>query len=140
MNNRNKKYEILSKKDFDLSVERFYKKKKFKKLPNQIEKLVKEFESGEFSGSLLKRKPEPTPYEVYKKRLPNEDTKVGKSNGYRIVYLVASENKVVGLLDIYYKKETPSLPETYINSLVDDFLNGLLQSNKETEEYKEVQQ
>jgi len=130
MNNENVKYEVAFHEYFKPALERFYKKKKFKKLPKQVDGLIKEFETGNFSGKLLKKVGEPIPYELYKKRLPNEDTKAGKSNGYRVIYLVASENKVVGLLIIYYKKETSSLSETYINSLVDDFL-ATIESDEE---------
>ncbi|MCL1988148.1 MAG: hypothetical protein FWG64_09300 [Firmicutes bacterium] len=134
MNNEIQAYLIEAIDDFEKEVVRFVRKKKFRKLPLQIKDLIAELKDGNFSGNLLKREIEPVPHEVYKKRLPNEDTKTGKSNGYRVVYLVATENKVVGLLDIYYKKETPSLPEKHINNLVEGFLIGLLPDNEETEE------
>ncbi|MCL1988151.1 MAG: hypothetical protein FWG64_09315 [Firmicutes bacterium] len=144
MNNEIQVYFAETIDDFDKEVVRFVKKKKFRKLPQQIDDLISELEVGNFSGSLLKRSAEPVPHEVYKKRLPNEDTKVGKSNGYRVVYLVARENKVIGLLYIYYKKETPKVSETYINGLIDCFLFNLLPDNEDLDEnseiWKEVQQ
>ena len=118
-------YEITPTDDFDNEIERLVKKKKFKKLPGQIRKLAEEFREGNFSGDLLTRSNNP-PYELYKKRLPNEDTQSGAAGGYRVVYLVARQNRVVGLLAIYYKKEIETLPENYIKGLIDGFLLGLL--------------
>ena len=119
-------YTVEETEDFDKSVVRFIKKKKFKKLPDQIEELVNELEQGNFSGDLLTRHDSPPQYEVYKKRLPNEDTNTGVLDGYRVIYLVATQNKVVGLLAIYYKKETEALPDNYIQGLIDGFLLTIL--------------
>ena len=119
-------YEIESTDDFDSEVERFFRKKKFRKLPAQIRKLTDDFKVGNFSGDLLTRHSTPPPYEVYKKRLPNEDTQTSTSGGYRVIYLVATGNHVVGLLAIYYKKETEALSDNYIQGLIDGFLLALL--------------
>lgn len=68
----------------------------------------------------------PTPYDVYKVRLPNLDTNKGKSNGYRVVYIVITERKVVVLLTIYYKKEQATAPNNYINGLIDGYFLSML--------------
>ena len=66
------------------------------------------------------------PYDVYKLRLPNDDTNVGKSNGYRVIYLARHDNHTVALLFIYYKKEQEAIGETYVRALVDGyFLSSL---------------
>ena len=54
-NNELQAYIVEETEDFDKSVVRFIKKKKFKKLPNQIENLINELEKGNFSGDLLTR-------------------------------------------------------------------------------------
>ena len=126
MNNDVQAYEVFVTDDFKKSAKHLYKKKKYKKLPDQIEELVNDLEKGNFTGDLLTRHDAPPPYEVYKKRLPNEDTKIGTSGGYRVIYLVATQNRVVGLLEIYYKKEVETLPDTYIQGLIDGFLLTLL--------------
>ncbi len=46
-------YIVDSVESFDNEVERFIRKKKFKKLPNQITELVGELQRGEFSGIIL---------------------------------------------------------------------------------------
>jgi len=125
MSNYIQAYSVDTTDDFDKSAVRFVKKKKFRKLPNQIENLIDDFENGNFSGDLLTRHDNPA-YEVYKKRLPNEDTQTGTSDGYRVIYMVVQEKRVVGLLAIYYKKETDTLSDTYIQGLVDGFLITVL--------------
>ena len=95
-------------REFDKKVDRFIEKKKFKKLPDQIEGLEESLIKGEFPGDLVSRKENPVPHEVYKLRLPNPDTKVGKSNGYRVYYIVVTEQRIVVFLTIYYKKEDDS--------------------------------
>ena len=119
-------YLVETEADFDKAIDRFVRKKKFRKLPKQIKGLVEELEKGEFSGELLTRQDEPIPYEVYKKRLPNEDTQVGKSDGYRVIYLAMHETRIVALLTMYYKKEQETVSEAYIKGLIDGFFLDLL--------------
>lgn len=96
-------FEVEYLSEFDKKTAKFVRKKKFKTLPYQIEELVKQAERGEFEGDKLTHRDFPTPHDVYKLRLPNPDTNVGKSNGYRIIYMVLTETKIVVLLTIYYK-------------------------------------
>ena len=118
-------FEIKYHSEFDKKVQRFIVKKNFKKLPDQIEELVDEFEKGNFSGDRITHKDLPAPHDVYKVRLPVHDINVGKSNGYRVVYIVVTEVKIVVFLTIYYKKEQPTVSNTYINGLIDGyFLNS----------------
>lgn len=118
-------YEVKDTEDFDKSVTRLVRKKKFRKLPEQLEALTNELQAGQFTGTELLVVDNPH-YRVYKKRLPNIDTKSGQSNGYRIIYIVIFEQKTVGLLEIYYKKETDDLEDNYIKLLVDMFLASVL--------------
>lgn len=115
---------------FDKSVKHFVKKKKYTKLPEQLEELIEELENGHFTGDILTQNINPK-YSLYKKRIPNKDTKSGVSNGYRVIYIVAYDKRAVGLLDIYYKKEDETLTERYIQGLVDGFLMLLLYGDSE---------
>jgi mRNA-degrading endonuclease RelE of RelBE toxin-antitoxin system len=119
-------YMVEIQNEFDKEVERFVKKKKFKKLPEQIEELVAELRAGNFSGEILTKSDNPPLYEIYKKRLPNNDTNAGKSNGYRVIYLVLYESHVVALLTIYYKKEYETISDVYIKGLIDGFFLDLI--------------
>lgn len=80
---------------------------------------------GDFEGDCIKRAKEPIPHEIYKLRLPNLDAKVGKSNGYRVIYFVATEELVVIFMTIYYKKEEANVPDKYINGLIDGCLSDM---------------
>ena len=125
MNNEIPNFEVDLTDAFDKSVKHFIKKKKYTKLPDQLEELITELENGHFTGDILTQNINPE-YTLYKKRLPNKDTKSGASNGYRVIYIVAYDKRAVGLLDIYYKKEDEALSERYIQGLVDGFLMILL--------------
>lgn len=42
---------------------------------------------------------------VIKVRIANTDTRMGKSNGYRMIYYAIKDDKTAYLLSIYYKKD-----------------------------------
>jgi len=107
--------------DFDKEVVRFVKKKRYKRLPDQIEELEEQLIKGDFPGDLIKREDTPVPHEIYKLRLPNPDTNKGKSNGYRVYYLVVTEQRLILLMFIYYKKEQETVSSTFIDGLVNGF-------------------
>ena len=90
-------------------------------LPEQIRDLEKKFRRGEFEGDKMTHQDEPTPYDVYKVRLANPDANVGKSDGYRVVYLVRTEHKIVVLLTMYYKKEEEAVSDSYVFGLIDGY-------------------
>ena len=86
-------YEVEETADFNKQLNRLIKKKCFLSLPFQIKELFTAFSKGEFEGDILKSSKEPIAYDVYKLRLPNPDTNVGKSNGYRVIYLILGKQK-----------------------------------------------
>ena len=112
-------FEVDETKDFQKKVDRFVKKKNFRKLPNQVNNLIDDLEQGKFDGTLLRTVKEPVEHDIYKLRMPNEDTKEGKSNGYRVIYAVTAEQKLVLLVDVYYKKEENDVTESYVSGLID---------------------
>jgi len=119
-------YEVLRDPDFSKNLNRYVKKKIFFSLPYQIEELIEKLERGEFEGDKITHRELPTPYDVYKLRLPNPDVNVGKSDGYRVMYMVVTETKIVVLLTIYYKKEDATVSDNYINGLIDGYFINLL--------------
>ena len=119
-------YNVETRPEFDKRFERLSVKKKFKTLPDQIDEIISKMEKGEFEGDKITHQDFPTPYDVYKLRLPNPDTRVGKLNGYRVIYLVRTENKIVVLMTMYYKKEDATVSDKYVNGLIDGyFLHSL---------------
>jgi mRNA-degrading endonuclease RelE of RelBE toxin-antitoxin system len=119
-------YYLIEHVDFQKGVKRLTKKKRFISLPWQVDELEKELEKGNFPGTLHRRASDPVPHEIYKMRLENPDANVGKSNGYRIFYLVVTEQKIVALLTIYYKKEDEAVTDSYIDGLVSGFFLDML--------------
>ena len=119
-------YEIRVHDDFTKQVERLTKKKRYFTLPLQIRELFASFAKGEFQGERIKHRDEPETFDVYKMRLPNPDANIGKSGGYRIVYMVITEQCIVVFLAIYSKKEHADLPDDYISGLIDGVLLDIL--------------
>jgi mRNA-degrading endonuclease RelE of RelBE toxin-antitoxin system len=115
-------YEVITDEEAESNIERLVRKKKFFSLPLQVKEVILNCQQGKFDGDNVLTYEKPTRIEVYKLRLPNPDTKVGKSNGYRLIYAIAIERKLVNILTVYYKKEIPNLPDVAIRSLVNSFL------------------
>jgi mRNA-degrading endonuclease RelE of RelBE toxin-antitoxin system len=124
-------YEIQPLDEFTKRVERLSRKKNFKTLPKQVRELFKSFSKGEFDGELLKSVEEPIAHDVYKLRLPNPDANVGKSGGYRVIYMVVTAVRIVVFLTIYYKKEEVDVSDKYINGLIDGCILDLIPENEE---------
>jgi len=131
MQNSNTPYVVMTFEKFDKSVKKFVSKKKFSKLPKQVNELIQELKSNTFTGDVLTINNDPA-YKVYKKRLPNEDTNVGKSNGYRVIYIVLQDYNIIGLLEVYYKKEQITLSNNYIEGLIDGFLLRLEKDSEQS--------
>ena len=114
-------YEVVYLSEVDKNIERLVKKKKFKQLPAQIKMLESELAKGHFDEPPIWHQETPVPYDVYKVRLPNPDANVGKSHGYRVVYAVVSQNSIVVLITVYYKKEQTDVTDSYVRGLIDAY-------------------
>jgi mRNA-degrading endonuclease RelE of RelBE toxin-antitoxin system len=112
-------YEVITATNFDNEVERFVKKKKFRSLPKQVIDLMADLEEGKLDGTLYRHKEDPIYCDIYKIRLPTPDANAGKSNGYRVIYVVVSKERRIVLLTVYYKKEQTTVPDFYIDGLID---------------------
>jgi mRNA-degrading endonuclease RelE of RelBE toxin-antitoxin system len=66
--------------------------------------------------------------------MPNPDADAGKSNGYRLIYLIVSGDSLVVLLAIYYKKETAAVSDSYIKDLADGYFLSLLPETDDTDD------
>ena len=66
---------------------------------------MRDLELGNLVGDDISDIDIPTDDHTYKVRVANSNTKVGKSNGYRIIYYVIKDDKEIYLITIYYKKE-----------------------------------
>ena len=124
-------YEIQETPDFGKQFNRFVRKKHFLSLPAQIGDLFDAFRKGEFEGERIKHVEAPIAYDVYKLRLPNPDADAGKSNGYRVIYVVVTEVRLVVFLTIYYKKEDADVSDLYIDGLIDGCVLDMIPEDEE---------
>lgn len=73
---------------------------------------MSELEQGNLIGDELQgiQAKTSTSNKSYKVRVANSDTKVGKSNGYRLIYYAITDDLEIYLLTIYYKKDDNDIP------------------------------
>lgn len=97
-------FEIIPTNNFNKDMKYYIKKKKYKNITKDIEPILESLSKGEFLGDEiadLKLGEDKT----YKVRIANSDTKSGKSNGYRLIYYVEVNDKIIFLVTIYHKKD-----------------------------------
>lgn len=114
-------YDVITTSRFEDDVQYYLKKKKFKHILDDLENVVEELENGNLIGDSI---PGLTfnDNETVKVRMANTDTKVGKSNGYRIIYYAVKSDYEIYLLTIYYKKEDNRIPSNKeIETLVKEY-------------------
>ena len=114
-------FEIIPTKQFEDDLGYYLKKKKFKHILEDVDDIVKELEKGNLLGDAI-----PglvfDDNETVKVRIANTDTRVGKSNGYRMIYYVVKNDYEIYLLTIYYKKEDNKIPSNKeIEALVKEY-------------------
>ncbi|APR02577.1 TPA: hypothetical protein ACXDAY_002083 [Clostridium botulinum] len=98
-------YEIYLTPKFEEDIKFYKKKRKFCKIEKDIDVVIEEIEKGNLVGDAIDDIHLPEGEDTYKARASNTDTKVGKANGYRIIYYVIKDEKTIFLLTIYYKKD-----------------------------------
>lgn len=101
--------QVLSTPHFEEDVKFYVKKKKHLRIYDDIKSVIDELIAGNLIGDKLAGLDLPVGSSAYKVRTANSSTNVGKSNGYRILYYVAVEEKVY-LLTIYSKKDNNRIP------------------------------
>ena len=110
--------QVMSTPHFEEDVKFYVKKKKHLRIYDDIKSVTDELVSGNLVGDKLSGLDLQTGATAYKVRIANSSTNVGKSNGYRILYYVAVEEKIY-LLTIYSKKDSNRIPnDTQISMLI----------------------
>lgn len=97
------------------------RKKKFKSIGSDIDPVVSQLENGNFLGDEITGLSLPETQSSFKVRVANSDTKVGQSNGYRMIYYVVKDEKVIYLLTLYYKKDKEDISNREIVQLIKDY-------------------
>jgi mRNA-degrading endonuclease RelE of RelBE toxin-antitoxin system len=107
-------YEVLPTDKFNSDMRFYIKKKRYSHIEDDIDDILNGLEVGEFKGNVLagiKLKDNKDVY-VYKARSKNSDSNKpnSESHGYRLIYYVKSQDKIVYLVTIYYKKDNDRIP------------------------------
>jgi len=90
-------------------------KKKYPAVTSEVRKLVYQLEDDERPGDKVAG----VGYDVYKVRLPNPSAQRGKSGGFRVIYYVQLEDRVI-LITIYSKTEQSDIAPDQIKQAVED--------------------
>lgn len=116
-------YEIKPTNQFNSDIKYYIKKKKFTLILKDIEPILNDLEKGIFKGVIIKELKLDVDNRTYKVRVANSNTKKGESNGYRLIYYVQENDKLVFLLTLYYKKDDNKIPsDREIAGLVSNIL------------------
>jgi mRNA-degrading endonuclease RelE of RelBE toxin-antitoxin system len=90
--------------------------KKYRRIGDDVEGLIKLLESGETPGDRLIN----VGLETYKVRLASRDMARGKSGGFRVIYYLKQADKVI-LLIIYAKTEQSDIRADEVAALLDEY-------------------
>ena len=100
---------IRRSKKINEDIDYYIRKKKYKKILDDIESIMPDLLAGNLIGDKLTGFDLPEGAALYKVRLANTSANVGKSNGFRLIYYVAIGDTIY-LLTIYSKKDDERIP------------------------------
>ncbi|AIQ31473.1 hypothetical protein P40081_27440 [Paenibacillus sp. FSL P4-0081] len=106
---------------FEEDLEFYKKKRKAKKIDEDVNEIIQELKKGNFIGDEIQNLKLPEDESSYKVRAANSDMRVGKSAGYRIVYYVVKNDQDVYLLTIYSKKDKDNITANEISDIINTF-------------------
>jgi mRNA-degrading endonuclease RelE of RelBE toxin-antitoxin system len=90
--------------------------KRYNSARKDIEPLIKQLESGEIPGDRIAE----NKYPVYKVRVPNSDTRKGKSSGYRVIYYTMTPEAIL-LTAIYSKSDRRNISNKEVEDIIGEY-------------------
>ena len=106
---------------FKQDVKFYIRKKKYLKIKEDIKSVTDKLEHGFLVGDELQDIV--ADGRTFKVRVANSSAKVGKSNGFRLIYYVVTEEGDIYLLTIYSKKDdTKLLTDNEIRELIEQYV------------------
>ncbi|WP_373545306.1 type II toxin-antitoxin system RelE/ParE family toxin [Chamaesiphon sp.] len=87
--------------------------KRYRSIDKDIKPLIQQLEAGETPGDRIAE----NKYPVYKVRVPNSDTRKGKSSGYRVIYYTATPESIL-LTTIYSKSDRSNISNKEVEDLI----------------------
>ncbi len=100
---------IKRSKKINEDIDYYIRKKKYRKIIDDIASVLPYLESGILVGDKLSGFNLPEGAALYKVRIANTSANVGKSNGFRLIYYLATGDEIY-LLTIYPKKDDERIP------------------------------
>lgn len=100
---------IKRSKKINEDIDYYIRKKKYRKIIDDIASVLPYLESGILIGDKLSGFNLPEGAALYKVRIANTSANVGKSNGFRLIYYLATGDEIY-LLTIYSKKDDERIP------------------------------
>ena len=101
---------VIPTERFEKDVKYYIRKKGFVHIGADIKVVTDELQKGNLIGTEIPGLKIPANGHTFKVRSANTDTKMGQSNGYRIIYYVVRDDEEIYLLTIYYKKDDNKIP------------------------------
>jgi len=89
-------------------------RRKYRQVGNDLKTFTEQLERGETPGDRLQ---DLAPFVVYKARVKNSVARKGKSGGYRVIYYIKTEDRVV-LLTMYPKAERDDISADDIRRII----------------------
>lgn len=114
--------EIIWSSRFESDIKYYFRKKRYTKILDDIDKVVSELKAGNFVGDRLENINLQNDSAVYKVRVANTSTKSGKSGGFRLIYYLKIAERIY-LLTIYSKKDDNRIPT---DAQIAELINSLL--------------
>ena len=99
---------------FDKDVKKL--RKSYPSVDDAVHELIRQLKSGELPG----RRVRGVNLEMYKTRLPNRSAKRGKSDGFRVYYLVQPADRAISLITIYSKTDQEDINVSDLRQLLRD--------------------
>lgn len=109
-------YEVIPTDYFEAELKHY--KKKYRSVTKDIRGVLEEIKSGNLVGDEIPNLNLVDGEHVFKVRAANASSQKGKSGGFRIIYYVIQDDKVVWLLSLYSKAEQENIEKSEIHSLI----------------------
>jgi mRNA-degrading endonuclease RelE of RelBE toxin-antitoxin system len=90
--------------------------KRYRSIDKDIKPLIEQLEAGETPGDRIAE----NKYPVYKVRVPNSDTRKGKSGGYRVIYYTITPEAIL-LTTIYSKSDRRTISNKEVEDIIGQY-------------------
>lgn len=90
--------------------------KRYRSIRKDLNPLIEQLQKGEAIGDRISG----NKYQVFKVRLKNSNIQKGKSAGYRVIYYLKTQTKII-LATIYSKSDQTDISNTTIEEIIQTF-------------------